>query len=111
MTHNKGYTKIDDGQWRHNAWDENNYVNIYVRDPNVGGMRGPHIAEMPRYARVASGYIVTYTAEGEDSGPFEGTHILAEAESRTAARRVAEQLLRNPALLREKLTEATEVRI
>jgi len=64
----KGWTKMDEGSWRHDKLDTYNKLNIYVlENPDANYVRdreGKHISDMRKNERSPHGYIIIYSDNG-----------------------------------------------
>lgn len=91
----KGWTKMDEGSWRHDGYDHYNKLNIYtLENPSANLTRdktGDHISEMRKHQRPSHGYVITYT----DNGFGGGTKIVEKASSKTKAKKKANKIMRS----------------
>lgn len=85
----KGWTKMDEGSWRHDASGfGQNKLNIY--GSKEGEKAGTHIADAPKGTRFHS-YTVKYTF---NDGSGNGTRVVAVTGTKEKAKKEATQFIK-----------------
>lgn len=90
----EGWTKMDEGSWRHDKLDMYNKLNIFVlENPDATYVRdrtGKHISDMRRNERSKHGYIIVYTENSMGLGDRE----LGRASSKKKAKKKATTIMK-----------------
>jgi len=95
MASYKGWTKMDEGSWRHDGNNQGaNKLNIHIKDEDEFKNIGIHIAGV-KTRRHADTYLLVYTVNDSPTEYESGSHILGEFNTLDEVKKAATQVQKN----------------